>query len=126
MVKRDLIFFSIGFVASIVGVIAYTKYKSKHLISNAQEEPQVGVSQGEPISDKASLFNLFTRTRYTNPTNTPKPRPQTLSQKQIWQLNQPKVPKFAQTPGSQTPKSVRGDKTGVAQQQTNVNIKQWL
>ena len=106
-----------------VGALAliYFLYKRKKSVAQQTQEPQVGVSQGEGVKDKASLFNLFTRTRYTNPTKTPKPRPQTLTQDQIWQLNQPKVPKFAQTPKEQTPQKVRGNHAGIAQQQENVN-----
>jgi hypothetical protein len=119
MKKKTKILLGVGVLALIY--FLYKRKKSVAQQTQTQEEPQVGVSQGEPISDKASLFNLFTRTRYTNPTNTPKPRPQTLTQDQIWQLNQPKVPKFAQTPKEQTPQKVRGNHAGIAQQQENVN-----
>ena len=112
----------IGIGIGALALIGYLYYRKSIQRIKIQEtfEQQVGVSQGEPISDKASLFNLFTRTRYTNPTNTPKPRPQTLTQEQIWQLNQSKGSnRFA--PISQTPSSVTGNKTGDGQQQINVN-----
>lgn len=102
--KNKTILLGVGALALI-----YFLYKRKKSVAQ-QEQTQVGVSQGEGVRDKASLFNLFTRTRYTNPTKTPKPRPQTLT---------PKVPKFAQT--EQTPQKVRGNHAGIAQQQENVN-----
>jgi hypothetical protein len=119
MKNKTKIGIGIGALA-LIGYLYYRKSIQRIKIQETFEQPQVGVSQGEPISDKASLFNLFTRTRYTNPTNTPKPRPQTLTQEQIWQLNQSKGSnRFA--PISQTPSSVTGNKTGDGQQQINVN-----
>jgi hypothetical protein len=100
-----------------VGVLALIYlYKRKKSVAQQTQEPQVGVSQGEPIRDKASLFNLFTRTRYTNPTNKPKPRPQTLTQDQIWQLNQSSA-RIKQTKPINYDRNNRGEN----QQQENVN-----
>jgi len=104
-----------------VGVLAliYFLYKRKKSVAQEtqqEEQTQVGVSQGEPISDKASLFNLFTRTRYTNPTNKPKPRPQKLTQDQIWQFNQSSA-RIKKTKPINYDRNNRGEN----QQQQNVN-----
>lgn len=115
MKKKTKILLGVGALALI-----YFLYKRKKSVvaqqTQTQEEPQVGVSQGEPISDKASLFNLFTRTRYTNPTNTPKPRPRRLTQAQIWQLNQSSA-RFKKTKPIDYDRNGRGEH----QQQINVN-----
>ena len=101
---------------SALALIYFLYKRKKSVAQQTQEQPQVGVSQGEPISDKASLFNLFTRTRYTNPTNKPKPRPQTLTQAQIWQLNQSSA-RIKQTKPINYDRNNRGEN----QQQENVN-----
>jgi hypothetical protein len=110
MKKKTKILLGVGALALI-----YFLYKRKKSVAQQTQEPQVGVSQGEPISDKASLFNLFTRTRYTNPTNTPKPRPQTLTQDQIWQLNQSSA-RIKQT------KPINYDRNGRGEHQQQINV----
>jgi len=120
MKKKTKILLGVGALALI-----YFLYKRKKSVQQSQaQQPQVGVSQGEGVRDKASLFNIFTRTRYTNPTNKPQPRPQTLSQKQIWKLNQPKVPKFSQSQQTSKYGGRVGSRAGVEQSNTNVDIKQ--
>lgn len=121
MKNETKIAIGIGALA-LVGYFYYRKsIEQKKTQEQHFEESQVGISQGEPISDKASLFNLFTRTRYTNPTGIPQSASRTLTNTQIARLNTVKIPKFAQTPVSS---SYVGSRAGSEQQISNTNFQQ--